>query len=335
MGRDYSRKRRLAGPFPPRRRAHSNCRENIIKVIFIIVVEIILDAAHHPLPFTEWVFLGCALLTLGGFVAWSLFDEHAALETREREHLAVQARIVPGNLGRQLDAGGRMLGIDRDELPRWRRKAAGMARANERLQAFTDAMPGVRTIVTVNRAGIIEAATVPAPIGRDFSERDYFQAPLRRPDAHLLYVSPPFKTALGAWSIHLTRMIPGPGGEFAGVITAPLDPNEFRILLDSVNHAPDMWSALAHGDGELFLTMPERPDLAGADLARPGSPFGRRLSGGAYRPATKPANAASTAASWSRCGVWPQAASLSSRVPGTCSAMASIWRIVAYSSSSP
>lgn len=42
-----------------------------------------------------------------------------------------------------------------------------------------------------------------------------------------------------------------------------------------------MWSALAHGQGKLFLLAPECPGLSGMDIAQPGSLFSRhRDSGG-------------------------------------------------------
>lgn len=228
----------------------------------------------------EWIFLLGALLTLGGFVGWSLFGEHRAIEQREREHLAVQAKTIHDNLGRQLDAVSRTLISNRNEFTRWKALADGMERANQRLIAFSDAMPGVRTLSIHDANGIIIAASRPELIGRNFRERDYFQAVLRHPDPNRLYIGPPFTTGLGVWAMNVVRMIPGPQGEFAGIVSATLDPDEFKILLNSVNHEPDMWSALGHGDGKQFLMMPERPDLQGVDLAKPGSFFTRHRESG-------------------------------------------------------
>ena len=45
-------------------------------------------------------------------------------------------------------------------------------------------------------------------------------------------------------------------GEFAGTISAALDPEYFNVLLRSVLDAPDRWASLAHGDGKVFLFMP-------------------------------------------------------------------------------
>jgi PAS domain S-box-containing protein len=228
----------------------------------------------------EWTILLAALLMLGGFVGWSLLDERASIETREREQLANQAKIIDDATGRQLDAVARVLATNLGELSRWRAAPDGMARAGERLRAFVDAMPGVRTLAILDATGTVLAANHPQIVGRNFAERDHFKAATRHPDPDTLYVSPPFETALGAWAMNLSRMVPGPDGAFAGTITATLDPEQFRLLLDSANHTPDMWSALGHGDGKLFLMMPERPELHGSDLAKPGSLFTRHRDSG-------------------------------------------------------
>lgn len=76
-------------------------------------------------------------------------------------------------------------------------------------------------------------------------------------------------------------MIPGPHGEFAGVITATLDPKYFDPLLDSVRYAPDMAASLHHGDGIVFVHAPHEQDaVIGRSLDQPGSFFRRqRVSG--------------------------------------------------------
>ena len=76
-------------------------------------------------------------------------------------------------------------------------------------------------------------------------------------------------------AISLYHIIPGPNGEFAGIVIASVDPEYFHTLLDSVRYAPDAWTYLAHGDGKLFMMVPERKDLMGKDLATADSFFTR------------------------------------------------------------
>lgn len=231
--------------------------------------------------FTEWLLLIGGLLLLGGFLAYSLLDERAAIDHRERERLAAQAKVIHDNLGRQLDAINRALLNVREELPQWNAQKDGMTNAVQRLKAFADAMTGVRTMTILDADGNIRAASRADILpGTNFRERAYFQAVLKNPDPDTFYISAPFKTSLGAWGINAVRMVPGARGEFSGVVAATLDPEEFKILLDSVRYAPDMWSAIAHGDGPLFLMMPEREEQVGKNLLQPGSFFTRHKESG-------------------------------------------------------
>jgi PAS domain S-box-containing protein len=234
---------------------------------------------NNPL-LKEWLFLLSALLTLGGFIGWSLFDEYTSIETREREHLAAQAKVVHDMMGRQLGAVRLALKSNRNELERWNGLPDGMERASHRLRAFTDAMPGVRTMTILNADGIVIAASRPELIGNDFSSRDYFQNPLRQPDPELFYISSPFKTSLGVWAINVVMMVPGAQGDFRGIVSATLDPEEFKILLESVRYAEDMRIGLNHGNGLIFMTAPPRDDIYGKNLATPGSFYSQHVASG-------------------------------------------------------
>ncbi len=221
----------------------------------------------------EWLLLGGALLALAGLLGWSLASERAAIDARERDRLAVQARVIHDTVERQLDAVNRALASVRADLPGWQRQPNGMRMASQRLRAFADAMTSVRTMSVLDARGTVVAANWPELIGADFSGRPYFQAVLARPDPDTLYVSAPFMTALGVWAMNAMRMVPGPDGEFAGVVNATLDPEEFERLLGSVHYGKDMWTALVHGDGVPFLMSPKRPDVLDRSLAQPGSLF--------------------------------------------------------------
>src|SRR3990172_827020 len=117
-------------------------------------------------------------------------------------------------------------------------------------------------------------------MGMNFSAREYFKVPRERLDPATLYVSPPFKTVLGVFLINGTRVATGSRGEFAGIVSAALDPEYFNVLLQSVLYAPDMWVSIAHGDGMGFLYMPLNERAAGIDLAKPGSFFSRHRDSG-------------------------------------------------------
>ena len=50
--------------------------------------------------------------------------------------------------------------------------------------------------------------------------------------------------------------------------------------MSSVLYAPDMWDAVSHGDGSLFLMTPARENLHGMNLAQPGSFFTQHRDSG-------------------------------------------------------
>lgn len=230
-----------------------------------------------------WLLALGALLLIGGLTAYPLVAERKAIEARERERLASQAQIIHDSLARQFDSTNRALVNIRDEWSVPQQQPGNITDINSRLKAFVDAMPGVHGMFILDAAGTLRASNFTELIGNDLSDRVYFQAAKNKPNPDTLYLSPPFRTTPDIWTVHLSRMIPGPKGEFAGVVAATLDPEELQIMLRSVNYAGDMWSGLAHGDGLQILTEPDRPNLEGLNLAQPGSFFSRHQDSG--RPA--------------------------------------------------
>jgi diguanylate cyclase (GGDEF)-like protein/PAS domain S-box-containing protein len=231
------------------------------------------------LAYVQWLWLGLALITLGGVVAFNLYLEHGRADAREQERLATQARVITENLEHQLASANLALESVRGDLRHWI-GSPGKQEGVRHLKALVSAMQGIRTINVMDARGKVIASNQPVLIGRNFGYRDYFQAIKQRPDADTLYVSPPFETALGAFAINISRMIRGPRGEFAGILSVTLDPEYFRTLMMSVQYAPDMWVSVAHGDGLLFLMMPDRAGVQGMNIAQPGSFFTRHRESG-------------------------------------------------------
>ena len=228
----------------------------------------------------EWLLLGSALLVVGLIIGHFMSEMRKDIETRERDRLTVQARVIHDALERQIDTINRTLVGIRDELPQWHSEPEGMLLAQRRLKAFTDAMPAVRTLLILDAQGNVLASNQDTLLGKNFAERDYFQVAARNPNIDTLYLGPPFRTALGAFGMNMVRMVRGPNGEFAGIVSATLDPKELTRTLESVRYAPDTWAALAHGDGKLFLIAPMQDEMLGVDLAKPGALFSRHLDSG-------------------------------------------------------
>lgn len=235
------------------------------------------DSPNHFL--TEWLLLLGSLLIIGGLVANGLYDDRETLDQGERDRLLTQAKVVHDNLGRDLDAVNRVLVNIREDLPHFRAQHDGMQLANRRLRALVDAMPSVRTLTIIDSAGTVIASNRDEILGFSASQRDYFVAAKRQPDPDTLYLGAPYKTVLGVWAMNVARLEVGRDGS-ATLVSATLDPEEFKILLESVRYAPDMRVALNHSDGTIFITAPPREDIYGKNLLQPGSFYSRHVASG-------------------------------------------------------
>jgi PAS domain S-box-containing protein len=233
----------------------------------------------HPFP-AQWGLLALALLVLGGVITHNISSDYSATNTQERNRLITQARVVAENLDVQLAATDRVLLWIRDKLATRPADTRSATTLTNELKIFERAIPGIRTLVVADRQGVVRLSNRDELIGISVAQREYFRTALLNPDNGRLFLTPPYKTVLGAWGMNLMRVIAGKGGEFNGIIIATLDPDYFTTLLGSVNYAPDMWSAVAHGDGLQFLMVPQREGMAGKNLAQPGSFFSRHLQSG-------------------------------------------------------
>ena len=230
--------------------------------------------------FWQWGILSLALVLLAGAVVHNLYKSYHDIRSGEELRLLTQVRVITANLTAQLQGTDHVLNDIRHQLTPIPAEQWGGVIPKWQVENIVDAKTGVRTILAIDRSGIVRITNQKQLLGADLSQRDYFRRALANPDPAVLFVSPPFKTLLGAWAINLMRVIPDADGRFAGIAVATLDTEYFKTILNSVNYAPDMWTALAHGSGTLFLMVPERQGPLGTDLTKPGSFFSRHLASG-------------------------------------------------------
>lgn len=229
----------------------------------------------------QWLMLALALIILAGVMTYQSYTAHLDATTQEHLRLQTQAQVIASNIERQLEATNLTLTSLIQDLP-YLREHESLKLTNRRLQALTDAMPGIRTMIVLDAAGTAVASNRDELIGNNFSTRAYFATPAKANNPSALYVSPPFKTVLGSFLINVSRIIPDANGRFGGVVTAALDPEYFKVLLSSVLYAPDMWSVINHGDGIRFMTVPDQPGQPGLNLAIPSSFFTRHREIGGH-----------------------------------------------------
>jgi len=209
------------------------------------------------------------LFVLGGVFGYFLSVEYERTLSRERVSLLAHTRTVDENLSQQLTGAAAALTNVRDEAATLV-GGGQLGQLVRRLTALSDAMPGVRTMLVTDAQGKIVASSRPELIGIDVSQWPYFQIAKARPVPETLYVSEPFKSVLNVFSVRLVKVWTDPSGQFAGIVSATLDPAYFEVLLHSVLSAPDAHSRLIHGNGEELVRMPQgatTPSTAPPDTA--------------------------------------------------------------------
>lgn len=233
-------------------------------------------------PFlAQWLLLGLSLSILSGFVIQYIYIEYQRIDATERKQLLAQASIIDQNIVAQLESINLVLASLRSEIDEWKKSKNNLKQTIRHLTILTDAMPGVRTILITDAQGTITTSSRESIIGQNFKNREYFKAALNNPSPDTLYISPPFTTSLGVYSMSITRAIIGKDGHFSGVISATLDPVQFEVLMNSVLHSQDMWASLVHGTGSVFMLVPPQPETIGKNLAQPGTFFTRHMESGA------------------------------------------------------
>jgi diguanylate cyclase (GGDEF)-like protein/PAS domain S-box-containing protein len=230
-----------------------------------------------PVRSRRWLLLALFVGLVGGLLAWRLQREHARIEMVERERLTTQSKVIEVNLTRQLTAIQLSLESIISELPYWAGLQDGQVQAIRRLKSMEAAMPAVRTFLILDAQGNVTLSNRDELMGRNFSQRDYFQVPFRSGSTKTLFISEPFKSVLGNFVINVTRVVAGPNGKFAGIVSAAVDPVDIGILLNSVRYADDMRATLVHGDGKVFVMQPLVNEVMGANLSAPGTLFSRHL----------------------------------------------------------
>ncbi len=232
----------------------------------------------------EWIVLVTVLLSFAGYVGFSLHSSHKATEAEELAKLVHQADVVTRNLAPRLQSTAVALDAIRDELPEHLSQKDGFSLVSQQMRTMTAAVAGLRTFVLINADGVAVASNRPELIGVDFHEGERYRAISSRPDANMLYMSPPFLSSLGNWVLSLGRAIVDDQGKFGGYVLAIIDPDYWNLLLDSTRNGPDVTAAIVHGDGKLIYRVPDPNGAVGLDLARnPDSGFSQHVLSGKDR----------------------------------------------------
>ena len=234
---------------------------------------------RHSLLLTQWLLLGAALIILGSGTGYGLYNERQRIQEREEGWLLAMSHVMQLSVEQNLGSINRALGILIGEL----KNPKTHDDFNQHLFSLTEAMPSVHSIQVHDATGKIlySSQQILLHASTDFSQQDYFRTPQQHPSVDTLFISPPYHTIEGVYTLAATRMITDSNGQFAGIIVAQLYPEYFDPMLNAVRYASNMAASLHHGDGVLFLMYPhDRQELVGKDLTRPGYFFLRHRESG-------------------------------------------------------
>lgn len=235
--------------------------------------------------FSEWLvfaFLAVALASLFGYMT---HHERLEIAEREKKRLSTAVEVAGFMLATQLEIIDTTLSKIRDAVTLPGEEAPGemprsLRSASSRLKDLAGAMSSVRTLAVVDAGGTIVASNLDEIVGKNVGQRDYYLTPRQNPDPDVLFICSPFTNAFGEWIINLSRVICADDGSFAGVVTATLDPDFFRALMNAVRYSENVWVRIVHGQGLVFVWEPERPNMVGKNLAKPETFFTRHLESG-------------------------------------------------------
>lgn len=225
----------------------------------------------------HWWLLALGLAAVGAYLAFNLQLEQSRIEAAELERLSTQSKVIEDNLTRQLTAINLSLESIMAELPGWQNRPNAFFVGMNHLKSLGVAMTSVRTLLVLDAHGTVILSNLDELMGRNFYQRDYFQAPLQSLNPKMLYVSPPFKSVLNNYLINLSRVVLDGKGQFVGVVSAAIDPVDMQSLLNSVRYADDMRVMLVHGAGQVFVSAPALSNVMARDLSDPSSFFSQHL----------------------------------------------------------
>jgi diguanylate cyclase (GGDEF)-like protein len=227
----------------------------------------------------SWVALATTL-SLGLLAGtWQLKRTYDGITQEQQDRLETQAVVVSENIIRQLQGVANALTGLREEVLAVRQNG-GVTIPSRTIRTLASAMPGVVGMSVFDSSGVVLASDKAELVGQSFVERLYFQIPRRTKNFDTLYVSPPYRSSRGNYSVNLSRVVFNDAEEFGGVVTANLDPEYFSMVARSVLYAPDMVVSIAYGKGDVFVNARQGARAALGELPETRAIFADHLARG-------------------------------------------------------
>lgn len=214
----------------------------------------------------EWVALIISLIFIGFFIFYTLFLEHSRIINDEKKRLSTQSKIVEDNLSLRLESAYNALETIRNKVRN--QGFINLKSLEDDLILFTKILPAFRTFDILNEDGIVVVSNRSANINLDSRNKEFFQVLKSDFDEDKLFISRPYKTVLGTWTVSVSLKITNSQGDFLGVVVAKFEPEKLMELLDSVfYYTKDMRASIIHSNGIVFLITPDYQEALGKSFS--------------------------------------------------------------------
>lgn len=213
------------------------------------------------------------LLPASAFVA-ATYMKHADIVRQDKVTIERTSVILVEHASKIFDTVEQVLGRidDRINGKDWAEIAS--PETNSFLRGINQSLPQSVSIWIADRDGVLRAGTMPAGIGMNVNDTEWFQ---RQRDREVgIYISPPIiGKASNTASFAISRRRTTPGTDFDGVIVVALSPDYFERFFRDASPSGTNVASLVRRDGAFIARIPSR--TKGLRLA-PTSPLMRAIA---------------------------------------------------------
>ena len=236
------------------------------------------DRRLNPLA-GELRWLVLVWLLVGAALAYVLWVVHGHTESREKELLAQQVRLLSTALTQQIAMVNGTLEVLADAPAHTREEAAtGQGWLVRQVQAQARLSGGV--VAVLDARGVVLAASDGSLVGSRHAAEPFFRRIAREPSARTLYLGPPDPAGLAGPSLVLSRAVVTPDGELGDVVSAVLDLDRLRRAFADVRVAPDALARLFYGEEALLVPLGENQEGDGMRRTAAGLALMQHRAGG-------------------------------------------------------
>ncbi len=237
------------------------------------------DISGHKSRAT-WALLCGAVLVLGATMGAWVYRDYQRIGHDAAASLKFRSMTAASDLERNLGSINTALNNLRESASFFATGKNGLEIANRQMKALSESLEGVRAFALCDAGGTIIASNRPDIVNQNIADRAHFQLARKEKTPSRLYVNAPFKTITGVYSVLLAKSIVRADGEFAGIVTAVLEPANFTRILEGVRETPDAIAGIVHGNGQVFLFAPTSIAPPTSNIALMGTLYAdHRISG--------------------------------------------------------